>query len=170
MSDPESGQSKSNPGRPQWRPTNAERNQVRILTGYGIPRAEIATIFGISENTLRRHCQPEMDSGAALANAKAAEFLFHQFAPPPGREIADLRVAVISAMFWLKCRAGWRETVNIATEPGKPIEVRTVHARRLIDELDQMASRLGPLPGGEDRPRVEGPSGDPPGTPEKTVH
>ena len=52
-----------------------------------------------SEKTLRRHFRKEIDSGGAEANYRVAQSLY--------------RLArngnVPAGIFWLKCRAGWRE-------------------------------------------------------------
>jgi hypothetical protein len=52
---------------------------------------------------LERDYRKELDGAAIKANAKVAESLFRK-ATGEGRE------AVTAAIFWLKTRAGWKET------------------------------------------------------------
>jgi predicted transcriptional regulator len=73
------------------------------MAGYGVPEADIACVLGITPDTLRKHYGEELDSGDIKANAKVAENLYRK-ATGEGRE------SVVAAIFWLKTRAGWRET------------------------------------------------------------
>jgi hypothetical protein len=90
--------------RPPHRPEPATRRQVEAMAGYGIPEADIARVIGIDAKTLRKHYRQELDLGHVKANAKVAENLFRK-ATGEGRE------AVTAAIFWLKTRARWKETV-----------------------------------------------------------
>ena len=74
------------------------------MAGYGIPEADIACVLEIDPKTLRRHYRRELDKGHIKANSKVAENLYRK-ATGEGRE------AVTAAIFWLKTRAGWRETM-----------------------------------------------------------
>lgn len=91
-------------GRPAHMPTNAERRQVEALAGFGIPETDIAGLIGCDPKTLRKHYRDELDHGHTKANAKVAENLF-RMALGQGRE------AVSAAIFWLKTRARWKETM-----------------------------------------------------------
>jgi hypothetical protein len=90
--------------RPSHQPDSQTRRQVEAMAGYGVPEAEIAGIVGVSPKTLRKHYRGELDHGHTKANAKVAENLFRK-ATGEGRE------AVVAAIFWLKTRAGWKETM-----------------------------------------------------------
>ena len=68
-----------------------------------MPEAEIAGVIGIDAKTLRKHYRHELDHGHIKANARVAENLYRK-ATGEGRE------AVTAAIFWLKTRAGWKET------------------------------------------------------------
>src|SRR3990167_9612444 len=91
-------------GRKAHRPEPATRRQVEALAGYGVPEAEIAGVVAIDAKTLRKHYRSELDHGHTKANARVAENLYRK-ATGEGRE------AVTAAIFWLKTRAGWKETV-----------------------------------------------------------
>ena len=91
-------------GRPAHTPTESERRQVEALAGFGIPETDIAGLIGCDPKTLRKHYREELDHGHTKANAKVAENLF-RMALGSGRE------AVTAAIFWLKTRARWKETM-----------------------------------------------------------
>ena len=73
------------------------------LGGYDLAGGvEIAKVLSIDPKTLRKHFAQELEVGHVEANAKVAASLYRR-ATGEGRE------AVIAGIFWLKCRAGWRE-------------------------------------------------------------
>jgi len=94
------------PSRPEQTsvPTPGERQRVEALAGYGMPAAGIAKITGVDPEVLRTRYRSELDAGQLKANARVAENLFRK-ATGEGRE------AVTAAIFWLKTRAGWKETM-----------------------------------------------------------
>jgi hypothetical protein len=94
--------------RPTFTPTDAQRENVKILSACGVPQSTMCQIIvgkndPIDEKTLRKHFKVELESGAALANAKVAQSLFKK--ATGGNVTAQL--------FWLKTRAGWKETQNL---------------------------------------------------------
>jgi hypothetical protein len=90
--------------RPSHKPEPNQRRQVETLAGFGIPEADIAGLVQIDPKTLRKHYRQELDHGHTKANAKVAENLY-RMALGQGRE------AVTAAIFWLKTRARWKETM-----------------------------------------------------------
>lgn len=96
-------------GRPTFEPTAAQRRTVKAMAAYGIPHVAIAEVVGVSGPTLRKRFRLELDTAEAEANAKVAECLFR-------RATGDGPQSVTAAIFWLKCRAGWRE---FDVEPSK---------------------------------------------------
>lgn len=90
-------------GRPPHEPTDVTRRQVESLAGFGIPAPDIGRELGISDTTLRKHYRTELDSGVIKANARVAQALF-QKATGNGPQ------CVTAQIFWLKTRAGWKET------------------------------------------------------------
>jgi hypothetical protein len=113
-------------GRRAHIPDTVGRRQVEALAGYGVPETDIAGMIGIDPKTLRKHYRHELDHGHVKANAKVAENLFHK-ATGEGRE------AVTAAIFWLKARAGWKET-SIKELTGKDEQPLTVVIRSFDDE------------------------------------
>jgi hypothetical protein len=86
-------------GRPPHVPTDQTRRLVEMMSGVGVPQMHVALFIGISDETLRKHYRRELDLGAITANAKVAEALYR------------LAVGgdVTAAIWWSKCRMGWRE-------------------------------------------------------------
>ena len=112
-------------GRRAHRPDPAGRRQVEAMAGYGIPEADIATVLEIDPKTLRKHYRKELDKGHIKSTAKVAENLYR-------KATGDGREAVIAAIFWLKTRAGWKETV--VQENRTSYVVRMPEPARDIDE------------------------------------
>ena len=87
-------------GRPRWVPTREQRLLVEIYAAVGIQRGIIAEMMEVSVNTLTRACRKELDHGLQKANAKVAAKLFQK----------AMSGDSACMMFWMKTRAGWRET------------------------------------------------------------
>jgi hypothetical protein len=86
--------------RVQFNPTDEQRQVVKFLAATGVKQIDIAKLIGIrSEKTLRRHFREELNRGALEANGKVAQTLF--------KKAIDGNVT--AAIFWMKCRAHWRE-------------------------------------------------------------
>jgi hypothetical protein len=93
--------------RPKLRPTETQRALVKSMAACGISHEQIARQIGIrSPKTMRKYFRSELDSGIAEANYKMAKSLF----------TSGTTGDTVAAMFWLKCRAGWRERPSL--EPG----------------------------------------------------
>jgi hypothetical protein len=90
-------------GRPKYQPDAKARAQVEAMAAYGAPQEDIARVVGVDAKTLRKHFREELDTGHVKANARVAESLFR-------KACADGPNAVTAAIFWLKTRAGWKET------------------------------------------------------------
>jgi|SRR5579872_50525 len=93
-------------GRPAFRPTDAQQRWVRSLTACGTKQELIASILEVSSRTLRKHFRSELDRAAVEVNTQVAQTLYK-------KALAGDTTAMI---FWLKCRANWRERGNF--EPG----------------------------------------------------
>lgn len=95
--------------------TEEGKKIVKALASVGTRYEDIATKMGISSDTLTRKYRKELDEGRIDANAAIAQTLFQQAK-------AGNTTAMI---FWLKTRAGWKETqVNeIAGVDGKDLVV-----------------------------------------------
>ena len=96
--------------RPKLNPTDEQRRKVKSLAAMGTPHDEIAKVVNIrSAKTLRKHFRLELDQGATEANAIVGGTLFQM------AKSGDCPAATI---FWMKCRAGWKERSSF--EPAPP--------------------------------------------------
>lgn len=106
-------------GRPPHLPTSDTRNKVFMLSTVGTRHEDIATVLGISADTLTKYYHDELAKGRIEANASVAETLFKQ--AKEGNTTAMI--------FWLKSRAKWKESTQheISGNPdGTPVEVKIV--------------------------------------------
>ncbi len=74
------------------------------MAGYGVPEADIARVLVIDPKTLRKHYPDELATGHVKANTRIAESLYR-------KALGDGPQSVTATIFWLKTRAGWRETL-----------------------------------------------------------
>jgi hypothetical protein len=81
-------------------PTEETRKLVRSLSAVGIKYVDIASKLEISDDTLVKHYKKDLEDGRTDANASIGQTLFQQ--AKNGNTAA--------AIFWLKTRAGWKET------------------------------------------------------------
>lgn len=82
---------------------------VRTMSGFEIPDYEIARVLKIDAKTLRKHFAEELATGHTEANAKVAASLFK-------KATGDGQGSVVAAIFWLKCRAGWKDRAEGASK------------------------------------------------------
>ena len=85
--------------RPNFEPTEEQRRQVKMFTAFGNTQQQIASVLKVSDRTLRKHFREELNRGGTEANSQIAHALFKK--AKDGNTTAQI--------FWLKCRAGWRE-------------------------------------------------------------
>lgn len=84
-------------------PTDAQRQTVQLHASVGTRQEVIAEIIGIDPKTLRKHYRDELNQALAKANASIGGALFNK-----------AKSGDTSAMiFWLKTRAGFKETNQI---------------------------------------------------------
>jgi hypothetical protein len=89
--------------RPTFQPTDEQRRIVKSLAAFGIKQDDIAKELDLSSRTLRKHFRIELDRGGVEANSQVAQALFKK----------ALAGDTTAAIFWLKCRAGWRERASL---------------------------------------------------------
>jgi len=83
-------------------PTPETRQTVQLHATVGTPQEQIARIVGIDPKTLRLHYREELDLAEAQANAVIGGALFKK------AKAGDTAAMI----FWMKTRAGWKETVR----------------------------------------------------------
>lgn len=111
-------------------PTKATRDTVTMHTAVGTNHDIIAGILGITKPTLHKYYRKELDEGMARANAAVGSALFNK---AKGGDTASM-------IFWMKTRAGWRETNNVELtgKGGGPVESVTITA----SEFEQIARKV----------------------------
>ena len=114
------------------KPTEKTRTEVAALAGFGVKHDDIADYLGISDRTLTRYYRQELKTGSIRANAAIARTLFN--AAKDGN--------VTACIFWLKTRAGWRETQNV--ELSGKVGVTTIAELMLEDYDASDANAEGP--------------------------
>jgi hypothetical protein len=87
--------------RKAFAPTEKDRAIVTAMASYGVPQEDIGAVIGIGHITLRKYFAAELKTAAIQANAKVAETCY---------AMATSGQVPAATFFWLKTRAGWRET------------------------------------------------------------
>ena len=90
-------------GRPEFKPTDEQREQVIAMSSNGVPHRQQAPLIGCAPKTLRKHFRNELNLGKIQANAKVAGALYQ----------SALDGNVKAQTFWLKTVGGWQETGNV---------------------------------------------------------
>ena len=80
--------------------TDDIRKLVEIHSTIGTPQTVIAELIGIDVKTLTKYYRPELETSRAKANAVVGGHLFNK---AKGGDTA-------AQIFWMKTRAGWKET------------------------------------------------------------
>ena len=106
----------------------------------------------IHRNTLRRHFEKELQTGATKLNAKVGHFMVTTIfgtRPPDGfTPIRDERVRGRLGELFLKSRLGWRDGLNQhkSREEERPIDLDEARRRNLA-MIAEVSRRLGADPG-----------------------
>src|SRR5690242_13060593 len=93
------------------KPSPETREIVSRMVGGGFKQEDIAAALDLSLKTLRKHYRKEIDTGVTEANNRVAQALFTN---------ATEKNNVTAQIFWLKCRAGWREAQGAPMLPPAP--------------------------------------------------
>lgn len=138
----------------KYEPTQEERDKVKLLAIVGTRQDIIARLIKrplakkpMTDKTLRKHFTDELELGTAEANGMVANACFNM-------AISGLEPGMTA--FWLKCRAGWRETAVIQNQQldanGNPVNLKqTLFAISFADGgPGHEAQNTAPLAGEED--------------------
>jgi hypothetical protein len=131
---------------------------VTLAAALGQPHEDIAQMLGISRNTLEKYFGEELSLGALRANLKVGSNLFKMATGDP-----SLRTTLVAAIWWSKCRMGWRSTpaVGQASIYGSKPDVQVIVVPQGQDSRDEsvppssdpdlgLPPDAGPIPTGGD--------------------
>lgn len=97
-------------GKPQFEPTDKDRQQVETLAGLGIPKEDICLLINnphtntpIAKATLEKYFSHELQAGHVKANSKIAQSLYKQ----------ATEGNVTAGIWWTKARMGWKEKQEV---------------------------------------------------------
>lgn len=135
----------SRKGIPNFEPTAEERKLVEMVAGVGLSHEQMRYLIKrpgadgrmqpISVDTLTRHFHDELITGQASAIATVAGKLYATAIGAPGPQ------ATASQIFWLKSRAGWKETVGLELPPTDSEEDAVGQAATIAGLLEQARRR-----------------------------
>ncbi len=98
-------------GRPAFAPNDKQRGQVEAMHVCGCPEKDIAVALNISEPLLRKHFRAELDVSLTKLKVEISNWLVNSILGKTGNGIlTDERARATLGIFWLKTRAGWKET------------------------------------------------------------
>lgn len=97
--------------KPRWKLDEAQKQQVETMAGLGLIQEEIATILGVSVETLQRAMKKDntardvFETGRAKAKLRVTKTLY---------EMATVDKVPSAAIFWLKTQGGpqWRQPME----------------------------------------------------------
>lgn len=91
-------------GRKKHVPTQIQRDQVKTLSGYGITLPQIASLIGVSVDTISARYTDELMLGRATADSQVVQSLF-------ARATKDKDTTAM--IWWTKARMGWSEKATL---------------------------------------------------------
>jgi hypothetical protein len=86
-------------GRPRKTPTNEQATQAEQLAAIGVSDADIASVMGVSEATLKNYLADRLKTGRAKGRTKIGKAMFD----------AALAGNVSAQVWWSKNQMGWRD-------------------------------------------------------------
>lgn len=90
--------------------TDDDIAKIEAMASYGLNMEQIASIFNINKKTIERHSIKNDKLQQAISRGRAkAEYNVSKVAY--SMAVSGNQPAM--TMFWLKCRAGWREVIPI---------------------------------------------------------
>ncbi len=107
---------------PGFAPSTIQARQVESLVALGMKESEIAEALLIEEHLLRFYYKRELNLGAVLVNAKVGQVALKMALSGTDPEMTK---------FWLKSRAGWKETAVVENKVEIKHEVAEARSKLL---------------------------------------
>lgn len=87
-------------GRPQWQPSQQQREQVRSLAGRGVAINHIAIIVGVDKDTLMLRCGEDVDAGRAFAVANVTGVLYKRALSEDPNAFKERQLFLVNCAGW----------------------------------------------------------------------
>lgn len=126
-------------GRPKWIPTQEDFDNIESLASSGLTKQQIADALGICYDTLNEKSKEYSQFSGALKRGEAKGI-----ANVAQNLIKNVENGNVTAqIFYLKCKAGWKETsVNeITGKDGGPVEVENLSRPEKIEKIAAILER-----------------------------
>lgn len=94
-------------GRPKIKLTDTQLEQIEKMAGYGLNMTQIAALLGMSKDTIERRANEDPAISAAIEKGRAEAI--HKVAESAYKQAVSGACPAMT-MFYLKCRAKWKET------------------------------------------------------------
>ena len=121
-------------GRPPYVKTEENAERVEALCAYGMDHVMIASMLGISHDTLTKYYRHELDVGKSKVVEQVANSLKRN----------AMNGDVQAQKFFLSSRAGWAEkqTQEITGKDGEAVKIEHgIAGQRVKSLLDQIATK-----------------------------
>jgi len=122
-------------GRPPFKPTDEQRENVSAMVGYGLSLEKICRLIRnpqtgkpVDEKTLRKAFPLEIDTGRVTVEALVSGFIINSILGRKGG-IANETARAGLAQFFAKAQLGWRETTvnqHEGVKGGEPIVIKII--------------------------------------------
>ena len=115
-------------GSPGFDPGPDQAQQVEQMSALGMSTTDIAAVLRIEPKLLEKYYKYELDTSSSRINNQVAKIAL---------QMALSGASADMTKFWLKTRAGWKETkeVQMTGQGGGPIQFQEVK-RRMIDMIE----------------------------------
>ena len=124
-------------GSPGFEPGPEQAAQVEKMTALGMSTKDIAAILRIEPKLLEKFYGYEIETAAARINSNVAKIALQMALSGSLPEMTK---------FWLKTRAGWKETkvTEVTGANGGPVEFAEVK-RRIMDQIEAEIIDVTPI-------------------------
>lgn len=115
-------------GSPGFEPGPEQASQVEQMIALGMSPSDVSAVLRIEEKLLKKYYKYEIETASSRINERVAKIALQMAL---SGEIPDM------TKFWLRTRAGWKETkvTEVTGANGGPIEFAEIK-RRVLDQIE----------------------------------